>query len=215
MKTPVDLIIFDFDGTLADSIPGAVAAIQSMLKTLNYPAKSVEEINSHVGFGEEPLVSGSIGSNDPQKVKEAMGVYFDRYQKEHINKIQLYPHVKETLEHFKDKKMVILSNKKQGFIKVILKNHGIDKYFSEVLGGDTAPCLKPDPCEVLNILSRHKVEKGRALFVGDMTVDIETGKNAGILTCGVTYGFDGRGKLEAAKPDMLIDKLLALIELIA
>ena len=211
---PIDLIIFDFDGTLADSIPGAVAAIQDMLRELGYPHKTAEEIGEHVGFGEDPLVSGAIGTKDPDKLKEATRIYFKHYLDKWIKSIELYPHVREFLEKFKQKKLVILSNKKEEFIRIILKDHGIARYFKEILGGDTAPCLKPDPCEVLNIIKRHGVKKERTLFVGDMTVDIKTGKNAGILTCGTTYGFDGREKLVAERPDFLIDDLWTLSELI-
>lgn len=62
MKFPVDLLIFDFDGTLTDSIPAAVTAIQAMIEELGLPHKTKEQINQHVGYGEIPLVSGAIGS---------------------------------------------------------------------------------------------------------------------------------------------------------
>ena len=78
---PIDLLIFDFDGTLADSIPPAVEAIQTMLLELNLPYKTKEQINQHVGFGEEPLVSVAIDSKNPTLLKTAMEVYFRHYIK--------------------------------------------------------------------------------------------------------------------------------------
>jgi len=214
MKFPVDLLIFDFDGTLTDSIPAAVAAIQAMIEELGLPHKTKEQINQHVGYGEIPLVSGAIGSKDPVLLKKAMDLYFKKYIQEGIETIPLYPHVKEFLELFKEKKKIILSNKRDEFIRMILGHHRLTSYFTEILGGDTAPCLKPDPCAIIDLLKKYQISPERTLFIGDMTVDVETGKNAKVRTCAVTYGFDGREKLKASGPDFLIDDLLELKGLI-
>ena len=214
-RLPADLLIFDFDGTLTDSIPPAIEAIQDMLAELGLPHKTKEEINKYVGYGEIPLVSGAIGSDEPSLLKKAIDSYERIYTKDRINSVTVYPHVKETLEFFKSKNKIILSNKKDDFIKLILKNHHLDDYFTEVLGGDTAPCLKPDPCAINDLLDKYKILPGRTLFIGDMTVDIETGKNAGVHTCAVTYGFDSRQKLERSAPDFLVDDILQLKDLIA
>lgn len=211
---PIDLLIFDFDGTLADSIPSAVDAIQSMIVELNLPHKTREEIHRHVGFGEIPLVSGSIGSDDPALLQRATEVYYKRYLQDGIKTILLYPHVREFLDHFKNKIKVIISNKSDRFIRLILENHGLLNHFQEILGGDTAPCLKPDPCVIKRLMDEHKIPPRRVIFIGDMTIDIETGKNAGVLTCGLTYGFDGREKLKKMGPDFLVDDLMELKELI-
>jgi len=213
-KIAVDLLILDFDGTLTDSIPAAVEAIQAMIAELNLPHKTREQINRHVGYGEIPLVSGAIGSKDPLLLKKSMDLYFKKYIQEGIETIPLYPHVKEFLEHFKDRKKIILSNKKDEFIRMILDHHHLTSYFTEILGGDTAPCLKPDPCAIIDLLKKYRVLPERTLFVGDMTVDIEAGKNAKVRTCAVTYGFDGREKLKQAGPDFLIDDLGQLKEFI-
>ena len=214
MKRPIDLMMFDFDGTLADSIPPAVESIQAMLKELGLPHKTKEEINQHVGYGEVPLVSGAIGSQDPKLIATALDSYFRHYAQEGINKVVLCPHVREMLEYFKNKAKAIISNKRDLFIRMILDQNGLTDHFCEILGGDTSPCLKPDPCALLKILKDNKIAPERSLFIGDMTVDIETGKNAKVLTCAVTYGFDPKSKLEKHNPDFLINDLLELKELI-
>jgi HAD superfamily hydrolase (TIGR01509 family) len=208
-RIPIDLLVFDFDGTLADSIPPAVEAIQAMLAELGYPSRSKEEIDRHVGYGENPLVAGSIGTNDPEKVEAAKKVYFKHYV-EKLKHIDLYPHVEETIRHFKNKTRIIVSNKRDEFIRIILDHHGLTSEFKEILGGDSAPCLKPDPCVIEQLKKKYKVPPERILFVGDMTVDVETGKNAGVRTCAVTYGMHDRKKLEAHCPDFLIEDLSQL-----
>jgi phosphoglycolate phosphatase len=167
-----------------------------------------------VGWGEGPLVSGAIGSGDPETIEQAKSVYFRHYLEHGLNMIPLFPHVREMLEHFKEKTKIILSNKQDEFIKIILANCGISDCFAEVHGGDTAPCLKPDPCTVIEILKRRKVVPERVLLVGDMTIDLETGKNAGIKTCAVTYGFDSREKLLDARPDFMIDDISELAKIV-
>jgi len=213
-KLPIDLLVFDFDGTLTDSIPPAIESIQAMLKELHLPVKTAEEINPHVGFGEIALVAGAIGSDDPALIQTARELYFKHYTQEGIKKVALFPHVREMLDFFKEKSKAIISNKRDLFVRMILQQHGLLDYFCEILGGDTSPCLKPDPCALLRILRDNQIDAERTLFIGDMTVDVETGKNAGVHTCAVTYGFDPRSKLEKSRPDFLIDDLIELKELI-
>ncbi|MBI5078475.1 HAD-IA family hydrolase [Candidatus Saganbacteria bacterium] len=213
-RIPIDLLIFDLDGTLTDSIPPAVEAIQTMIAELGLPYKTKEQISRHVGYGEAPLVSGAIDSKDPALLKKAMSVYFSHYAQDKIHTVQLYPHVREALEFFKNKTRIIVSNKKYEFIRIILDHHHLTGYFAEILGGDTSSCAKPDPCEIKKLLKKYHTPPRRALLIGDMTVDVETGKNAGIMTCAVTYGFDDRSKLQKAAPDFMIADLLELKDLI-
>jgi len=205
----IDMLIFDFDGTLTNSLPPAIRAMQEMLKELGLPQKSAEEIKKHIGYGERPFVSGSIGSDDDEKIENAKQAYYRIYT-EKLKEIQLYPHVKEVLRYFKDKIKVIVSNKRDKFIKLLLDLHSLSGQFTEVLGEDSIEIHKPDPTAINALLKKYNVAPDRALFIGDMTVDIETGKNAGTHTCGVTYGFHGREKLKKANPDFLIDDMLEL-----
>jgi phosphoglycolate phosphatase len=209
---PVDLLLFDFDGTLTNSIPPAIEAVQKMLKTLGLPPKTKEEIHKHVGFGEVPLISGAIGSSDKDLIQKALDTYTLIYKNEGIKNIKIYPHVREMLDFFKNKTKVIVSNKSDEFIGIILNNLGLKKYFDSFYGGDTAPCLKPDPCAILHVLEKYGASPKRTIFVGDMTVDIETGKNAGVFTCAVTYGFDGKDKLKSKNPDLIIDDIIELTQ---
>jgi phosphoglycolate phosphatase len=210
---PIDLLIWDFDGTLADSLGPALAAIQQMLKELGYPVLSLPEIRRHVGWGEKALVSGSLGTTDENIVRRGRETYFRIYREE-LQKIPLYSHVREVLELFKTKKLVVLSNKRLEFIQLILEYNGVAKLFSQILGEDNSACLKPDPCVVLELLKQYHLTPQQALFIGDMTIDIKTGQNAGTHTCAVTYGLEKKAKLAAARPDFLIDDPLELKELI-
>ncbi len=209
MAKMIDLIMFDFDGTIADSLPAAISSIRQMLEELAYPPKTDEEIGRHIGFGERALVAGAIGSENEKLIAQAQTVYY-KHNLENIKTVKLYPHVREFLELFKNKLKVVISNKRDEFIELILARHRIDNYFAEIIGGDSAGCLKPDPCAINEVLKKYRVPADRALYIGDMTVDVETGRNAGALTCAVTYGFHGSERLKQARPDFLADDLMEL-----
>ena len=207
---PVELIMLDLDGTITDSIPAAVRSVQTMLSELKFPPKTTEEINIHVGYGEIPLISGSIDSSDPELINKALESYYKHYRANGIKSIKTYPGVKEFLGQFEEKTKMIVSNKKEEFIHLILDNLGLSHYFKEIIGGDSTPCPKPDPCTILRLLKELNIAPEKALLIGDMTIDIETGKNAKVLTCAVTYGFHPKSKLAAQKPDFLVDNLMDL-----
>lgn len=201
--------MLDFDGTIADSLPAAIASIQQMLAELGYPPQTAEEIGTHIGFGERSLVAGSIGQKDEKLIEQAQTIYY-KHNLENIKQVKLYPHVREFLELYKNKLKTVISNKRDEFIKLILEKHRLKDYFAEIMGGDSAPCLKPDPCAINNVLKKYNVPPARALYIGDMTVDVETGKNARVLTCAVTYGFHDAEKLKQTRPDFLVKDLLEL-----
>ncbi len=209
MARKIDLIMFDFDGTIADSLPAAIRSVQQMLEELAYPPRTADEIGRHIGFGERALVAGAIGSENEKLVAQAQTVYY-KHNLENIKTVKLYPHVKEFLELFKNKLKIVISNKRDEFIELILAERRVDNYFAEIIGGDSSACLKPDPCAINGVLKKYRVAAERALYIGDMTVDIETGRNAGVLTCAVTYGFHGGATLKQARPDFLIGDLLEL-----
>ncbi len=209
MPRKIDLIMFDFDGTIADSLPAAIRSIQQMLEELAYPAKTAEEIGRHIGFGERALVAGSIGSENEKLVAQATAVYY-KHNLENLRTVKLYPHVREFLELFKNKLKVVISNKRDEFIELILAGNRVDNYFAEIIGGDSSACLKPDPCALNGALKKYGVPAEHAIYIGDMTLDVETGRNAGVLTCAVTYGFHGAEALKQVRPDLLVGDLLEL-----
>ena len=207
----IDMLIFDFDGTLVNSLPPAIDAMQDMLKEQSFPYKSKEEICQHIGYGERPFVSGSIGSEKEDDIKRAKESYY-RIYRERLKEIRPFPNVMETLNHFKNKINIIVSNKRDLFIDLILENLKMKSIFSEVIGEDSIIAHKPDPQTINMLLKKYNIAPQKALFVGDMTLDIETGKNAGIHTCGVSYGFHGKEKLKKVKPDFLINDLSELMQ---
>jgi len=215
-KAPInaDLIIFDLDGTLIDSRDDIVDAVNATLVHLGLKKKGRKFISSFIGWGSNSLLEGVLGKVNRELMKKAIDFYWWYYRRHGLDNTGLFPGAKDVLRHFRDKKMVIISNKAKAFVVGQLRDLGVRKYFKKVIGGDDLKCSKPSPCPVLELLKRYKIKKQNAIIVGDMALDIETGKNAGIYTCGVTYGIGDVGELKKMRPDFVISRLSKLKEII-
>lgn len=211
----VELIIFDLDGTLVDSRKDIINAVNFTLKNIGLKTKSASEISSYVGTGVEDLIRKSLGGNQEALFKKALSVFENYYRQHSVDNTILYPNVVETLKYFRDKRKVIITNKRYELAILPLKALKIYGYFEDIKGGDDMDCMKPDSCPLDRMMRGFKIEdKTRAIIVGDMDIDVLAGKNAGIMTCAVTYGIGKKEDILKAKPDYIIDDILQLKEII-
>lgn len=209
----VDLLIFDLDGTLVDSKLDIANGVNHTLKTLGLPSISNEEIYRYVGHGVRDLIADAVGPHQ-EKRDEALKIFMDYYQAHLTDHTRLFPGMQEVLKHFSGKKKAVLTNKPQLLTELLLQQLGIASCFDIVIGGETNFPKKPDPASTLHILKTCGVAPHQTLIIGDSAVDIETGKKAGIRTCGVTYGFRPQKELADAGCDFLIHKPLELLSLL-
>ena len=209
-----DTIFFDVDGTLVDAREDIANAMNYALRQVGFPERPLDEIVSYVGTGVKDLISKSLGSGDEALVEKCISIYGNYYVDHPADKSFLYPHTIDTLKYFRNKKKIILTNRYARFADPVLKALGIRKYFEEIIGGDDENCLKPFACVLDPYISKFGLDKDRALIVGDMAIDIETGKNLKIKTCWVTYGLGKREDVEPLNPDFTIDDLIELKNII-
>ena len=127
---------------------------------------------------------------------------------------KLYPGVKETLRKLENKRLAVISNGQKELADRILNVLGIDRYFDPVLGGDSPDCRKPSPCPLLNTIEKLGFSPQKTLMVGDMTVDLEAGKEAGTATAAALYGYGEREELERLDPDYLLEEITDLIGIV-
>ena len=212
MKKEIDLVIFDLDGTLADTGQDLANAINYVRSRLDLEPLDDRLVYDHVGRGVEHLLRSSLPQTYDGRFQEVMELFLQRYENHLLDTTLLYPCVKETLDYFRGKKRVVVSNKLHRLTVSILRGLGIEICFDAILGGDSVPQKKPDPEPLNRVLGAFGVSPKKALMVGDGGTDIEAGKRAGVLTCGVTYGLGKREELIAAKPDILIDHLRHLTD---
>ena len=205
----IELIMFDLDGTLVDSMKDIANAGNFTLKNFGLKTKSIQEIISYVGEGREYLVKKILGDNQ-DFLNEAISVFGEYYRKHFSDNSVLYPSVKEILEYFKNKKKAIVSNKNRAEVISNLKSLAIYDYFENIIGGDEVEYRKPSPFHLYKTMQKLHVNKKKSIMIGDMDIDVLTGKNAGVFTCAVTYGVSEKEDIIKAKPDFIIDDIIKL-----
>lgn len=211
------IIIFDFDGTLADTRELIIRTNQEAMKAMNYPVRDEEAIRKTIGL---PLAEG-IRTLFPELPEEAIPEWcttyrriFDGLKTRYVP--VLFPEVKETLEwlHAKGYVLTVASSRHSSSLNAFLKDLGIAPCFQYVLGADNVAKAKPDPEPVLQTLRDMGYPAEEALVVGDMPVDILMGSRAGAKTAGVTFGNSNRAELQAAGATYVLDHFSELKSLL-
>lgn len=213
MKRKISLIIYDFDGTLVDTLFDIADAVNLALNELGLRILSRETIRKYVGKGVEKLMAQSTEGTGYTDLSQASKLFRKHYSKNLMNHTRFYPSGREILDHFRDKKQAICSNKPEEFVRRILESLGSLESFGAILGGDSLKSKKPDPEGLLYLLDRFQCSQEQAVLVGDSPVDIETGKRAGVFTCVVSFGLGDPKEIALAEPDCSIDHLSELKKL--
>ena len=198
------LLIYDLDGTLVDTREDIVRSVLYMLSEMNAPVMPREEIQSYVGRGLYPLMSGTLRTSDKKQIAKGGKIYRDYYGRHMLDHSVLYPEAKKFLENYKDRKQAVVTNKPNPFSEEMLRYLGVADYFIKIIAGDEEHPKKPDPSAVLKLLEREKFWPDDALFIGDSLIDIETARNSGIQIAVISHGFGQEDELKSAAPDLLV-----------
>lgn len=213
-KHKIDLLIFDLDGTLIESKWDIATAVNLTLGDLGLPVREEEEIFGFVGDGIKRLLRLAVGEENQLRYDEALRIFHDHYLAHCLDRTHFYPGIETVLAHFDRKHKAVATNKSLEYTTRILQGLGAH-HFAYVVGGDDGYGLKPEPGMLLKILDELKVERDRAVLIGDSTNDINGGHKAGLKVCAIGYGMGNREKMAACKPDWFIKKPEELIELFA
>ena len=211
--TEIDLMIFDFDGTLVSSVGDIAASVNHTLKTLGIPVLKTEKIIEFVGDGIEKLIERSLSNDYQYKFDEAIEIFRAHYAGHCLDRTTLYPGVLEALNHFQHKKKLIVTNKHYIFTLRMAEELKIVKYFDDIVGADSAPYQKPDPRLLPPLLKRYNAENDRTVVIGDGVNDIVLTKNTGVLSCAFLNGLGNRDVLLSLKPDFFYEDILELKEM--
>ena len=218
----VRLLVFDLDGTLIDSRLDLIHSVNAMLRHIGRPELDGDIIASYVGDGAPALVRRALGDTDTDDealFRAAMEYFLGYYRVHKLDHTTVYEGIPEVLARLADssngapRQMAVLSNKPVNPSRLIVQALGLGDFFVRVYGGNSFTTKKPDPLGVQTILQETGVAADEALMIGDSSVDVLTGRNAGLWTCGVTYGFAPHS-LEEVPPDVLIENPRELGELL-
>lgn len=217
----IKLLIYDLDGTLIDSRRDIADSVNWTLRELGLAELPIEIVSDFVGNGVKNLIEQSLEAASPKNqathgklpsLKKSIKLFRGRYGEHLLDHTCLYPSVRKVLEFFKGRKQAVITNKPENFSLEILKGLGVETYFHQVIGGDKGFPKKPAPEPVFELLETCRVKREEAVLIGDSDTDIKTGRNAGVKTIAVTYGFGKRPALEAAQPDFILEDLEELVE---
>jgi phosphoglycolate phosphatase len=205
----IQLLIFDLDGTLIDSRRDLVQSVNATLRHFQRPELPAEVVASYVGDGAPMLVRRALGDPKDQKFfKQALEFFLSYYREHKLDHTTVYPGITEALTKIQsngnERNMVVLSNKPVNPSRAIVEALGLGRFFVRVYGGNSFETKKPDPLGVRTILKETGTTPARTMIIGDSSIDVLTGRNAGIATCGVSYGFAPHTLCEAP-PDVVVN----------
>ncbi|WP_352288156.1 phosphoglycolate phosphatase [Psychrobacter sp. GW64-MNA-CIBAN-0177] len=216
------LLIFDFDGTLIDSVPDLADATNAMLTTLGKETYPIDSIRNWVGNGSRMLVERAMvgkvevleGELTVEEADHAEQVFFEAYNNISGSKTVAYPYVDSGLKKLKDAgyTLALVTNKPIRFVPKILQSFGWQDLFAEVLGGDSLAVKKPDPAPLLHVCDALDVTPAQAVMIGDSRNDILAGQNANMDTLGLSYGYNYGQDIRELNPTAAFDDFVTLVD---
>ena len=217
-----ELIAFDLDGTLVDSVPDLAKAVDDTLSQLGRPPAGESKVRHWVGNGAEMLVRRALAKDgtDEQanKVSEtflanAMTCFFQNYKTCNGEHSTIYPGVLETLKTLKASgiPLALITNKPAQFTDPLLAKLGLDSYFNIVLNGDSLENQKPHPEQLLHAAIRFQANPMNCLMVGDSRSDVEASRASFFKVACVDYGYNHGEPISEYKPDCLLSSVAELI----
>jgi len=201
----IRFVIFDLDGTLVDSYEAITESLNYALDRFGLPARRPEEVRRMVGLGLEVLIHRAAGEGN---VAEGVRWFRRHYARICEAKTRLLPDVPGTLQTLQRRgcRMAVATNKPIRFTERILLSLGVRNRFECLMGPEEVTHLKPHPEMVFRILRRFDCARGQVVFVGDMAVDVETSRSAGIRVLVLPTGSQTRSALKKAGPDRILDR---------
>ncbi|MBU2927284.1 phosphoglycolate phosphatase [Winogradskyella psychrotolerans] len=215
-----DLIIFDFDGTLINSIPDLTLAVNTMLKYYSLQPLTISQVTPFIGNGAKPLVRRALEYRMPDKalpeplLKDAFDIYLAAYKDAICVETFMYSGVLETLKILDQNgyNMAICTNKPFGFIQPILDTLEITTYFKRWIGEDSLAEKKPSAAPLLHLVNELNTTIEKSIMVGDSKNDILAAQNANIDSIGVSYGYNYNENIADYKPTIVVDEFAELQE---
>ena len=216
----IKLVIFDLDGTLIDSRLDLVHSVNAALRHIGRPELPDDVIASYVGDGAPILIQRALGgvAADEALIRKGLEFFLAYYREHKLDHTTVYEGVTDALAAVQQtrngapRKLAVLSNKPVNPSRAIVEALGLAPFFAQIYGGNSFSTKKPQPEGARRLLEENGVRAEEAVIVGDSGVDIATGRNAGLWTIGVAYGFAPH-TLKEDPPDVFVDTPQDLAEI--
>lgn len=211
-------IIFDFDGTVADTIEALKHGINLTMNELGYPESTTEDVLRNINNGARELIRRSLPSElqkDEDRVTEVLTLYRKMYDSVYLETKEPYNGIPEVFTelHKRGYLLAILSNKPDEYMGALAKALLPDGTYRISRGQRPGVAAKPDPKCVFTLTDELGVSPSECALVGDSNVDMLTAKNAGLLAVGVTWGYRTEEVLREAGADLIAHTPLSLLDI--
>jgi len=210
---PADLLLFDLDGTLVTSGGDICSSVNYTLKTLDLPIIDNDEIIRYIGDGVRRLIERSLGQGSQDRFEDAMRIFASHYEEHMLDTTELYPSMENVLTHFRNKRKVVVTNKRYYFAHKMLDAMNVSVHFEKIIGADSTPYIKPDARILFPVMENIDIRADRIVVIGDGVNDIILAKNAGVVSCAFLNGLGRREDLLSFKPDYVYESPAELITL--
>ena len=218
----IHLVLFDLDGTLVDSVGDLGWCGQQMRQRLGLPSQSPEMARVWVGNGLERFVkrvlTGDIEAEPPQPLYvSGLEIFRELYAQHASDRCTLYPGVLETLQQLgaSHLKLACVTNKPEPFTSQLIESMGLDSFFELVVAGDTTARKKPDPMPLHYAADHFGLDYRQCLMVGDSSNDVRAARAAGFAIVCVPYGYNHGRDIRDSAPDLVVDNLTELVQLLS
>lgn len=201
------VVVFDFDGTLADTWRDLATALNRTLADAGLAPVRGPQVQAWIGDGALKLLANALP--EAERAPERLEPHYERFRAHYdaccLDTTELYPGIAACLASLAGESLAVLSNKPARFLDRIIEGLGIKAQFGVVIGGDTLAMRKPDPALLAHVVERLGARPAEVWMVGDSAVDVETGRAAGARTIGCGWGLRGREELRAAGCEFLLE----------
>lgn len=205
----IQLVIFDLDGTLLNTIADLAESTNYALNQHHFPTHPTESYRFFVGNGINKLFERALpeGEKKAENIANIRKSFLAYYSEHNMDRSEPYPGIPGLLQslHERGIQLAVASNKYHEATCILVKHYFPDIPFAAVFGQREGITPKPDPTIVHDILSATEIEATDTLYVGDSGVDMQTANNSGVTACGVTWGFRPRTELEQFHPHHIVD----------
>lgn len=218
MAAPI--VVFDLDGTLADTADDLIGALNVLLAREGYPNLPLAESRWMVGAGARALVQRGFAANGaelaPPRIELLVRDFLAHYADHIADETRLFPGAEAAIDRFAQAgfQLAVCTNKPENLSKLLLSRLGVIDRFAAICGRETFPVNKPDPRALLLTIDAARGDPQRAVMVGDSKTDVDTAKNAGVPMVAVDFGYTDAPVVEYA-PDRVISHFDDLWEAVA
>lgn len=207
------LVIFDLDGTLVDAYAAITSSFNFTMRSLRYPAKSAAVVRRAVGWGDKNLLAPFVARKD---LDQALAVYRRHHGHALIKQARLFAGARALLRYLRSRGYVlaVATNRPTRFSLILIRHLGIRPYFDFVLCADRLKKGKPHPQIIRELMKKAAAAREETMYVGDMAIDAQAGRRAGVKTVIVTTGSSHKAEIKREKPYRIIPRITMLRSLV-